>query len=139
MPLANQGYHPQHRLHIAFPNAQNPALPFNGRANRSEACFQQALFRLAPGLKPNGTKISPKLCLVSSSLVPRLRLGTDFERLCLSSSLWRQSLPVWVPSPESGNQSGQGLHLNLVPFGLKPGAAFRANEGSCPPFASGIL
>jgi hypothetical protein len=42
-----RGNTPQHRLHIAFPNAQNPALPLNGRANRSEACFQQALCRLA--------------------------------------------------------------------------------------------
>ncbi|MEH1983094.1 MAG: hypothetical protein V7L27_28155 [Nostoc sp.] len=38
------------------------------------------------------------------------------ERLCLSSSYWRRSLPEWVPSLEAGNQSGQGLYLNLVPF-----------------------
>jgi hypothetical protein len=31
-----RGITPGHRLHIAFPNAQNPALPLNGRANRSE-------------------------------------------------------------------------------------------------------
>ena len=47
-----RGVTPQHRLHIAFPNASNPALPLNGRANRSQACFQQALFRLAAGFKP---------------------------------------------------------------------------------------
>ena len=47
-----RGVTPQHRLHIAFPNASNTALPLNGRANRSEACFKQALFRLAPGFKP---------------------------------------------------------------------------------------
>jgi hypothetical protein len=38
--------------HIALSNAANPALPFYGRANSSEACFKQALFRLAPGFKP---------------------------------------------------------------------------------------
>jgi hypothetical protein len=70
-PGVGRGITPQYRLHIAFPNAQNPALPLNGRANRNKACFQQASFRLAPG--------------------------------------------------------------------LKPGAVFRANEGSCPPFSSGII
>jgi hypothetical protein len=47
-----EGKTPQHRLHIAFSNAQNLALPLNGRANRSQACFKQALFLLAPGFKP---------------------------------------------------------------------------------------
>jgi hypothetical protein len=47
-----RGNTPQDQSHIAFSNAQNPALPLNGRANRSEACWKQALFRLAPGFKP---------------------------------------------------------------------------------------
>ncbi len=47
------------------------------------------------------------------------------ERLCLSSSYWRRSLPEWVPSLEARNQLRQGLCLNLVPFGTSsyPSAA----------------
>jgi hypothetical protein len=59
-----------------------------------EAMFISATKHL--GLETNGTKISPNPCLVSFSA---WRLGTDFERLCLSSSPWRQSL-------RDGNQSG---------------------------------
>ncbi|WP_414519431.1 type II toxin-antitoxin system VapC family toxin, partial [Nostoc sp. PCC 9305] len=35
-------------------------------------------------------------------------------------SHWRQSLPESVPSLQAGNQSGQGLCLNLVPFDTGP-------------------
>ncbi|MEH1980795.1 transposase [Nostoc sp.] len=42
------------------------------------------------------------------------------KRLCLSSTLWRRSLPESVPSLEAGNQSGQGLYLFLVPFTHAP-------------------
>jgi hypothetical protein len=64
----------------------------------------------------NGTKISHKSCCTS---FPASGLGTHSERLCLSSSFWSFRLPAWVPSPEAGNQSGQGRHLNLVPFNFE--------------------
>ena len=37
-PGVGRGITPQHQSDIAFSNAQNPALPLNGRANRSQAC-----------------------------------------------------------------------------------------------------
>lgn len=51
---------------------------------------------------------------------PAWRLGMYSQRLCLWSRKRRRSLPEWIPSLESGNQLGQGLCLNLVPFVLNP-------------------
>jgi hypothetical protein len=65
------------------------------------------------GHSVNGTKKSLKACLDSFSAS---RLGMCSERLCLSLSHWRRSLPEWVPSLEARNQLGQGLYLNLVLF-----------------------
>ncbi|MEH2026982.1 hypothetical protein [Nostoc sp.] len=55
----------------------------------------------------NSTKKSPKACVAS---FPALRLGMYSERQSLSSRKRRRQ-PF-----QAGNQLGQGLYLNLVPF-----------------------
>jgi hypothetical protein len=75
-----RGITPQHRLHIAFPNASNPALPLNGRANRSQACK-------------------------------------------------KAGYPAGMPT----------ANVTISTYCFKPGGGFVGNEGSYPPFASGIL
>ncbi|WP_292766204.1 hypothetical protein [Nostoc sp. NOS(2021)] len=67
---------------------------------------------------PNGTKKSPKACVTS---FPVLRLGMYSKRAAASGQeRGGGSPPGWVPSLQAGNQLGQGLYLNLVPFDTSP-------------------